>query len=86
MRFVPTDTCSYPMVDQAPARLPITSAPSGVRIISAAAPTATPPASVAFWMCSIVNFLWALTKAETAKAQQQAAQRERSGGREFKFR
>ena len=32
-------------------------APSGVRIISAVAPTETPPARVAFWMCSMQNLL-----------------------------
>ena len=33
-------------------------APSGVRIMSAVAPTDTPPARVAFWMCSMQNLLW----------------------------
>ena len=39
-------------VEITPAALPITIEPNGVNIMSAEAPTATPPARVAFWMCS----------------------------------
>ncbi len=38
-----------PQVERMPAKEPMMMAPTGVIIMSAQAPTATPPASVAFW-------------------------------------
>jgi hypothetical protein len=43
---------SNPTVDRIPARHPTMRAPNGWTTKSAAAPMATPPASVAFSMCS----------------------------------
>ncbi len=50
-----------PQVERMPAAEPMMTAPTGVMIMSAHAPTATPPASVAFWMCSMQNFLFEST-------------------------
>lgn len=38
-----------------PAKQPITRAPQGFKGMSAVAPTATPPASVAFCMCTYIE-------------------------------
>ena len=46
-----------PHVDRMPARAPTVTAPPGVSIRSAHAPTATPPARVAFWRCSMLILL-----------------------------
>lgn len=42
----------YPSTEIVPARNPTIIEPKGVSIISPAVPTATPPASAAFWMCT----------------------------------
>ena len=47
-----TEANSKPQVEIIPAHPPIMSAPKGSTIKSAHAPMATPPAKVAFWMCS----------------------------------
>ena len=41
-----------PQTDKIPAKDPMAKEPPGVSIMSAQAPTATPPARVAFWRCS----------------------------------
>ena len=70
-----------PQTERTPAIAPTARAPPGVSIMSAHAPTATPPARVAFWkfkhgenfqkkftwMCSISNFLLGVSRAEQAK-------------------
>ena len=43
-----------PRVESAPAMAPTVAAPPGVSMRSAQAPTATPPARVAFWRCSML--------------------------------
>jgi hypothetical protein len=64
-----------PTVDRTPANAPIVSAPAGWRFSAAADPTATPPASVAFWTDIISNRL--LMKEEVTKVETQEPRRER---------
>lgn len=44
-----------PRVEMMPATNPISIAPNGPMLMSAHVPTATPPAKVAFWMCTCRN-------------------------------
>ena len=49
-------SCLNPQTERRPAKAPTMRAPPGVTIMSAQAPTATPPARVAFWVqCTIVR-------------------------------
>jgi len=53
-------------------------APYGWTKRSATAPIMTPPASVAFWMCSITNLLCSFKKEDVAKAVITDAHREKN--------
>ena len=59
-----------PAVLRTPARTPTPTAPAGVKFKFAAEPIATPPARVAFWMCTMLNF--PLKAEEEAKAATEA--------------
>lgn len=63
-----------PKVETIPVRKPIHIVPPGCIIMPADAPITTPPAKVAFSICSIVNF--SLTKALVAKVPRQLPVRE----------
>lgn len=63
-----TERNRYPITERVPANMPIIMAPYGPIMRLHTDPTATPPAKVEFWMCTMSNLLSLLTNADTTKA------------------